>query len=90
MLSVAGTGHSTVPCPTASARFRRQKSIPVRNKFSTRPWLHLLEPLSGYLHQSAAGQGTRWLQALSASFNFGPGITSNRAVADLVQEVLKH
>ncbi len=72
------------------------ESIPVRNKVSTRPWQHVLEPLSGYLHlaaslhQAAAGQETRRLQALSAGFNFGPGLTSNRTVSDLVQEVLKH
>lgn len=73
------------------------KSIPVRNKVSTRPWQHVLEPLSGYLHLAAslheagAGRGAaRRVDILSGGFNFGPALTSNRTVADLVQEVLSH
>lgn len=82
--------------PDSIRALQAGESIPVRNKVSTRPWQHVLEPLSGYLHlaaslqQAAAGQETSRLRALSAGFNFGPGLTSNRTVADLVQEMLKH
>jgi CDP-glucose 4,6-dehydratase len=33
---------------------RRSESIPVRNKIATRPWQHVLEPLSGYLWLAAS------------------------------------
>jgi CDP-glucose 4,6-dehydratase len=69
--------------------------IPVRNKIATRPWQHVLEPLSGYLQLAATLASPSLNSQLStlssyASFNFGPGLTSNRTVADLVQELLKH
>lgn len=75
------------------------EAIPVRNKVATRPWQHVLEPLSGYLAlgariAQAAGQsgpeGERRLSELCSGFNFGPNMTSNRTVAELVQEVLRH
>ncbi|MBC8011653.1 MAG: CDP-glucose 4,6-dehydratase [Burkholderiales bacterium] len=88
-------------------------SIPVRNKVATRPWQHVLEPLSGYLWLGAALAFTRSgsADALSSdskarngatvplhfpastyasAFNFGPALASNRTVAELVQEILKH
>jgi CDP-glucose 4,6-dehydratase len=70
--------------------------IPVRNKVATRPWQHVLEPLSGYLHLAAslaaarAGQHPFPAAALAGPFNFGPSLNSNRTVAGLVQELLKH
>jgi CDP-glucose 4,6-dehydratase len=71
-------------------------SIPVRNKVATRPWQHVLEPLSGYLWLGAA-LGGECSSAFhfpqnnyAGAFNFGPSLTSNRTVAELVAEVLKH
>ncbi|HEV8493093.1 MAG TPA: CDP-glucose 4,6-dehydratase [Candidatus Angelobacter sp.] len=69
----------------------KNQAIPVRNKTATRPWQHVLEPLSGYL----------WLAArvfekgaddpdLCSAFNFGPDSESNRTVKDLVEELLKY
>ncbi|MGF1453006.1 MAG: CDP-glucose 4,6-dehydratase, partial [Opitutales bacterium] len=74
-------------------------AIPVRNKVATRPWQHVLEPLSGYLRLAeylARGIGLageplppgRSLVDYAGAFNFGPALTSNRSVAELVQEVL--
>jgi CDP-glucose 4,6-dehydratase len=67
--------------------------IPVRNKIATRPWQHVLEPLSGYLWLGACLANPNLSQFpchLDSSFNFGPALTSNRTVAELVQEILKH
>ena len=66
--------------------------IPVRNKFATRPWQHVLEPLSGYLWLAASlTSDLRPLtSALTSAFNFGPAHDSNRTVAELVEEILKH
>jgi len=83
--------------PDVMRALGRGEIIPVRNKTATRPWQHVLEPLSGYL----------WLAALLAesrlagpsgpdpvlyrdAFNFGPRLESNRTVAELVVEILKH
>lgn len=79
--------------PDCIRALQRDESIPVRNKVATRPWQHVLEPLSGYLQLGASLHGASapaLLQPLCSGFNFGPALTSNRTVADLVQEVLKH
>jgi len=84
--------------PDCIRSLQRGEAIPVRNKIATRPWQHVLEPLSGYLdlaasiHRANAGGSTVWpgVSELCSAFNFGPALTSNRTVADLVIEVLKH
>jgi CDP-glucose 4,6-dehydratase len=65
--------------------------IKVRNRISTRPWQHVLEPLSGYLllgSRLASSTGAK--PVVASAFNFGPDSESNRSVADLVDVVLKH
>jgi CDP-glucose 4,6-dehydratase len=67
------------------------EAIPVRNRFATRPWQHVLEPLSGYLWLAAQlGHPSTLNSQLSAAFNFGPAHDANRTVAELVTELLKH
>lgn len=73
--------------PDCIRALRAGKKIPVRNKIATRPWQHVLEPLSGYLWLAAQLSEDR---SLATAFNFGPALTSNRTVAELVQELLKH
>lgn len=68
--------------------------IPIRNKLATRPWQHVLEPISGYLwlaanlHNAAIARFPA--KDLASGFNFGPALDSNRTVAQVVEEVLKH
>ncbi len=99
--------------PDCMRALARGDSIPVRNKVATRPWQHVLEPLSGYLWLGAALVALRGgsAEALSpgsanrngsavplhfppatyaSAFNFGPALASNKTVAELVQEILKH
>jgi CDP-glucose 4,6-dehydratase len=63
------------------------ESIVVRNPSHTRPWQHVLEPLSGYLVL-----GSKLLNDTKGeyceAFNFGPNVNSNRSVKDLVDEVI--
>jgi CDP-glucose 4,6-dehydratase len=65
------------------------ESIVVRNPLHTRPWQHVLEPLSGYLKLGAMllqhPNNTEYCDA----FNFGPNVTSNRNVRELVEEVIQ-
>jgi CDP-glucose 4,6-dehydratase len=76
--------------PDSIRSLQRGAAIPVRNKHSTRPWQHVLEPLSGYLCVAARLAGEGNASQLASAFNFGPALSSNRTVAELVQEVLKH
>ena len=81
--------------PDCIRALRAGKSIPVRNKTATRPWQHVLEPLSGYLWLAASlSTNLRPLTSdmcpLASAFNFGPARDSNTTVAQLVQELLKH
>ncbi|MBI5387429.1 MAG: CDP-glucose 4,6-dehydratase [Verrucomicrobia bacterium] len=65
--------------------------IRVRNPYATRPWQHVLEPLSGYLWLAAKlSQPSTLNPQLSSAFNFGPRHDANRSVGELVAEVLKH
>lgn len=74
--------------------------IPVRNKMSTRPWQHVLEPLSGYLllgsklysmiHSNGRLGYKTDITSICTPFNFGPTLSSNRTVLELVRELMKH
>jgi CDP-glucose 4,6-dehydratase len=80
--------------PDCIAALRKKKPIPVRNARATRPWQHVLEPLSGYLWLAASLMDPKLrrcdLPLLTSAFNFGPNHDSNRTVAELVEEILKH
>jgi CDP-glucose 4,6-dehydratase len=80
--------------PDSIRALRDGEAIPVRNRVSSRPWQHVLEPLSGYLWLAAllARPELRRVdpRLISGAFNFGPNLDSNRTVAELVEEVLRH
>ncbi len=61
--------------------------IAVRNPSATRPWQHVLEPLSGYLWLAARLREER---SLAGAYNFGPTPESNQTVRVLVEEILRH
>ncbi len=67
--------------PDCFRAWGRGTAAQVRNPRSTRPWQHVLEPLSGYLtlasHAMTAGAGIQ-------SCNFGPGADGDRTVEALV------
>ena len=76
-----------------------RKAIPVRNRHATRPWQHVLELLGGYMYLGAlidealdhsGERDLERLRALCSCFNFGPHITSNRSVEQLVLAILDH
>lgn len=63
------------------------RPIPVRNPSSTRPWQHVLEPLSGYLHLGARLLGEDPAPYCDA-WNFGPETASHRTVREVVEALL--
>ena len=75
--------------PDCIRALQRGEPIPVRNPHATRPWQHVLEPLSGYLWLAARLAATGGADAaLATAFNFGPDKEANRSVGELVREVL--
>lgn len=61
----------------------------IRQPQATRPWQHVLEPLSGYLWLGAKlWQGQDSLGG--ESFNFGPVANTNQSVIELVSSLARH
>ncbi|HEX4336098.1 MAG TPA: CDP-glucose 4,6-dehydratase [Polyangiaceae bacterium] len=74
--------------PDAVRALRVGEPVPVRNPSSTRPWQHVLEPLSGYLKLGARLARDENAAALAGGWNFGPDPEGSRPVRDLVDIVL--
>ncbi|MDB4950371.1 MAG: CDP-glucose 4,6-dehydratase [Gemmatimonadetes bacterium] len=71
--------------PDCIAALTRGEPVIVRNPDAVRPWQHVLEPLSGYLHLAACQlrEPGRWDEA----WNFGPAPASAVTVGRLVERV---
>ena len=79
--------------PDCVRSLQKSEAIVVRNKTSTRPWQHVLEPLSGYLWLGAClskPELSHFGDRLACAFNFGPELSSNKTVAELVDQILKY
>jgi CDP-glucose 4,6-dehydratase len=78
--------------PDCIRALQQKQPIEIRNKVATRPWQHVLDPLSGYLWLAARMSNANGNGAgpLCSAFNFGPTPEANRAVHELVEEILKH
>lgn len=63
-------------------------TVELRNPHSTRPWQHVLEPLSGYL--SLAVVLSQQPEIHGESFNFGPLAQQNHSVLELVRQMALH
>lgn len=59
--------------------------VELRNPQSTRPWQHVLEPLSGYL--ALAIDLATQPKLHGEAFNFGPQAQQNKSVLDLVKKM---
>jgi CDP-glucose 4,6-dehydratase len=61
------------------------RTVEIRSPNATRPWQHVLEPLSGYLTlgQSLAQNGAFH----GETFNFGPRAEQNRSVVELLRDL---
>lgn len=68
--------------PDAIKAFEANEPLMIRNPLATRPWQHVLEPLSGYLilAQALYEQGS----AFASGWNFGPRDEDNRTVQEVV------
>jgi len=59
--------------------------LEVRNSRSTRPWQHVLEPLSGYLTLGQKMYEDK--NVIGESFNFGPELQKDISVSELIHEM---
>ena len=62
------------------------KPIEIRNPIATRPWEHVLEPLSGYL--KVGEMLMKDPVKYATSFNFGPHISANKTVLEVVRRLV--
>ena len=60
-------------------------TVKLRSPKSTRPWQHVLEPLSGYLALASILYNDQSLNG--QSFNFGPAVTESHSVLELVEKM---
>ena len=75
--------------PDCVRAWSEKKPITTRNPKATRPWQHVLEPLSGYL---TLGQKLFSGNSIckNQSFNFGPQEKINQSVGDLITEMTQY
>jgi CDP-glucose 4,6-dehydratase len=75
--------------PDIVRSWSKSNKVEVRNISSTRPWQHVLEPLSGYLCVGAKlyDQASPFK---NEAFNFGPDSKVNKNVGELIEELQKN
>ncbi|GER94620.1 CDP-glucose 4,6-dehydratase [Dissulfurispira thermophila] len=74
--------------PDCVRAFSENNVLEIRNPQATRPWQHVLEPLSGYLWLGANLLNNN-SNVVGESFNFGPSDNVNRSVKELIDEFVK-
>jgi CDP-glucose 4,6-dehydratase len=66
----------------------KNEIVEIRSPNATRPWQHVLEPLSGYL---ALGQQLYSGKNINGeSFNFGPSSQHSHTVEDILRDMCKY
>jgi CDP-glucose 4,6-dehydratase len=76
--------------PDSIRALMQGRPIKVRNPSATRPWQHVLEPVSGYLALAAALSADPSDQRLQTAFNIGPDHDANQPVQRLVEKAIEH
>lgn len=73
--------------PDAIKAFEANLPLMIRNPLATRPWQHVLEPLSGYLilAQTLYEEGS----AFTGGWNFGPRDEDARSVQEVIDLLIK-
>lgn len=71
--------------PDTVKSWAKEEAVEIRSPKATRPWQHVLEPLSGYLRcaqvMATTGQGN------SEAYNFGPDANQNKSVLELLTKL---
>lgn len=64
-------------------------TIDVRNPQAVRPWMHVLDPLYGYLCLAAQLHSSDNWQPFASAWNFGPTIGDDQTVQELVETFIR-
>jgi CDP-glucose 4,6-dehydratase len=74
--------------PDCMSAWSNNKTVDIRSPYATRPWQHVLEPLSGYLclAENLYLDG----QNHGEAYNFGPSTNQNYPVSKLIDEMSKY
>jgi len=75
--------------PDCVRAWSQNNSVKIRNPHSTRPWQHVLEPLSGYL-RAAQVMDEGKININGEPFNFGPDSNQNHTVLELLKAVSRN
>lgn len=78
--------------PDCARAWAKGEAVEIRSPWATRPWQHVLEPLSGYLWLGAklfAGENAPFPLSREA-YNFGPAADVNNTVAEVVDALAQH
>ena len=74
--------------PDCMKAWSDNKIVPIRSPSATRPWQHVLEPLSGYI--SLAIKLNDCIDIHGEAYNFGPSSDQNYSVSQLIDEMSKY
>lgn len=74
--------------PDCVKSWSKSEAVSIRSPSATRPWQHVLEPLSGYLLLGELIARNKCFQG--QAYNFGPNSDGNYSVKDLIDEMSKH
>jgi CDP-glucose 4,6-dehydratase len=74
--------------PDCVRAWSRKEAVEIRYPKATRPWQHVLEPLSGYLMLAVSLANDSSLNG--EAYNFGPPAQQNFTVAELLDEIKTH
>ena len=74
--------------PDCIKNWNKNKTVEIRNPESTRPWQHVLEPISGYLMLGQKLEQDK--KIIGEAYNFGPKTDSNYSVHSLIKEMSEY
>ena len=74
--------------PDCMKAWSKNQIVEIRSPNSTRPWQHVLEPLSGYLTLACNLSNSKNLHG--EAFNFGPHANQNYSVKEIIDEMSKY
>ena len=78
--------------PDCARAWSAKTAVEIRSPHATRPWQHVLEPLSGYLWLGSRlfSQRQGPFPLAGEAFNFGPAADVNNTVAEIVDALAGH
>jgi CDP-glucose 4,6-dehydratase len=74
--------------PDCMEAWSKGEAVDIRRPQATRPWQHVLEPLSGYLMLASSLSLSK--SNLGEAYNFGPSCDQSYPVSELIDEMSKY